>query len=52
VVVSKFEAVDLPNGGFKETFLLPQKYRDPEKSGLQASISQDGVSDLRFDLND
>jgi hypothetical protein len=52
VVVSKFEAVDLPGGGFKETFFLPQRYRDPDKSGLQATVPADGASDLRFELAD
>ncbi len=52
VVVSKFEAIDLPDGGFKETFFLPQRYGNPDKSGLQATVPDDGVSDLRFELAD
>lgn len=52
VVVSKFEAIDLPNGGFKETFLLPQRYRDPDKSGLQASVTDSGGDDWQFELVD
>ncbi|MEX0793876.1 MAG: carboxypeptidase-like regulatory domain-containing protein [Pirellulaceae bacterium] len=52
VVVSKFEAVDLPGGGFKETFFLPGKYRDPQTSGLTATIPEAGTNDVRIELDD
>jgi hypothetical protein len=52
VVVSKFEAVDLPNGGFRETFFLPQKYRNPQTSGLKAVVPENGTQDITIDLTE
>jgi hypothetical protein len=52
VVVSKFEAIDLPDGGFRETFFLPQRYRDPEKSGLVATVPKDGTDQITIELVD
>jgi hypothetical protein len=52
VVVSKFEVVDLPGGGFKETFFLPQRYRDPEQSGLEATVPEGGTDQIAIELND
>jgi hypothetical protein len=52
VVVSKFEAIDLPNGGFKETFFLPQRYRDSETSGLMATVPEDGTDKITIELVD
>ncbi|MGE0757428.1 MAG: hypothetical protein AB7F89_02805 [Pirellulaceae bacterium] len=52
VVVTKFEAIDTPDGGFKETFFLPQKYRDAETSGLTAVVATDGANDIQLELVD
>ena len=52
VAVSKFEVIDLPGGGIKETFLLPQKYRNARLSGLTAAIPAGGTDDIRIELND
>lgn len=50
IAVTKFEVIDLPNGGIKENFFLPGKYRDPATSGLTAVVPLEGTNDLRIDL--
>jgi hypothetical protein len=52
IAVTKFEVIDLPNGGIKENFFLPGKYRDPEKSGLTAVVPENGTHELRFELSE
>ena len=52
VVVTKFEAIDLPDGGFKETFFLPEKYRNAETSGLTATVPPEGTNTIEIDLVD
>lgn len=50
IAVTKFEVIDLPNGGIKENFFLPGKYRDPAKSGLTAVVPPEGTDALKFEL--
>ena len=52
IAVTKFEVVELPNGGMKETFFLPGKYRDPNTSGLTAVVPPKGAKDLKLELLD
>jgi hypothetical protein len=50
IAVTKFEVIELPNGGIKENFFLPGRYRDPAKSGLVATVPPEGANDLRIEL--
>ncbi len=42
--------VEPDSGKAKE--LLPEKYKDPAKSGLTVDVKEGGVKDLKFDLTD
>lgn len=52
IAVTKFEVIDLPNGGIKENFFLPGKYRDPATSRLTAVVPPEGTNDLKLELVD
>ena len=52
IAVTKFEVIDLPNGGIKVTFFLPGMYRDPASSGLTAVVPPEGTNDLKLELVD
>ncbi len=50
IAVTKFEVIDLPNGGIKENFFLPGRYRDPATSGLSAVVPPEGTDVLKLEL--
>ncbi len=50
IVVSKFEVIDHPDGSFEENFFLPQRYRDPETSGLTTLVPDSGTDEIKVEL--
>ena len=55
VMITKSESVDVPGGDpdnkqTKTNFLIPQKYGNPGKSGLSASVSQGDDQEFVFEL--
>ncbi len=50
IIASNFNAIDLPGGGYREDHFLPARYRNPETSGLEATVAAEGRNELQFSL--
>lgn len=57
VMITKSESVEVPGGDpdnkqTKTNFLIPQKYGNPAKSGLNAAVMQQADQEFTFELKD